>query len=199
MVQILNYEINEGQCKTGNVVVVDGSSGIGSVRYIKRDRMSKSVSAAACLGITLLAMACLTFPVGFPVAAIVQRASPEEDALAKTYQTNPSKAGIYIYRNDRLVAYKAPVLLDNVWVGDNVPKTYIFRQVDAGTHVITSWMENDATLTLDAKAGNNYFVWQELKGGPFAPPRGSELHLVDEATGKAGVAECELVEPSAAQ
>ena len=109
-------------------------------------------------------------------AAIVQRASPEEDALAKTYQTNPSKAGIYIYRNDRAVASKMSVLLNNVWVGDNVPKTYIFRQVDAGTHVITSWTENDATTTLDAKAGNNYFVWQELKGGPFAPPRGSELH-----------------------
>jgi hypothetical protein len=132
--------------------------------------MSKSVFAAACLGITLLTTGCIPGTIGFPVAAVVPRASPEEDALAKTYQTNPSKAGIYIYRNDRLVAYKAPVLLDNVWIGDNVPKTYIFRQVDAGTHVITSWTENDATLTLDAKAGNNYFVWQELKGGPFAPP-----------------------------
>jgi hypothetical protein len=129
-----------------------------------------------------------------PVAAIVPKASPEEDALAKAYKTNPSKAGIYIYRNDRSVAYKAPVLLDNVWIGDNVPKTYIFRQVDAGTHVITSWTENDATLSLDAKAGNNYFVWQEVKMGAR-----SQLHLVDEATGKSGVAECELVQSSAAQ
>jgi hypothetical protein len=114
--------------------------------------------------------------------------------LAKAYQTNPSKAGIYIYRNDRFVAYKVSVLLDNVLIGDNVPKTYIFRQVDAGTHVIRSWTENNAPLSLDVKAGNNYFVWQELVN-----PSRSELHLVDEATGKAGVAECDLVESSAAQ
>ena len=126
--------------------------------------MSKSVFAAACLGITLLATGCIPSLMLFlPVAAIVPRASPEADALAKAYQTNPSKAGIYIYRNDRSVAYKMPVLLDNVWVGDTASKTYIFRYVDAGTHVITSQTENDATLSLDAKAGNNYFVWQEFK------------------------------------
>ena len=55
-----------------------------------------------------------------------------------------------------------------------------------------SQTENDATLSLDAKAGNNYFVWQEFKRGLMAPR--SQLHLVDEATGKAGVAECELVQ-----
>jgi hypothetical protein len=124
-----------------------------------------------------------------PVAAIVPRASPEADALAKAYQTNPSKAGVY--RNDRNVAYKTLVLLDNVWVGDTASKTYIFLQVDAGTHVITSQTENDATLSLDAKAGNNYFVWQEFK--VFGGLR-SQLHSVDEATGKAGVAECDLVQ-----
>jgi Protein of unknown function (DUF2846) len=164
--------------------------------------MSKSVFAAASLGITLLATACFTFPVGFPVAAVVPMASPEADALAKAYQTNPSKAGIYIYRNDRAVAYKMSVLLDNVWIGDNASKTYIFRQVDAGTHVITSWTENETALTLDVKAGNNYFVWQRFKPpDPWGAPLSvrSELHLVDEATGKAGVAECELVESSAAQ
>jgi Protein of unknown function (DUF2846) len=154
--------------------------------------MSKSVFAAACLGIILLATGCIPSLMLFlPVAAIVPRASPEADALAKAYQTNPSKAGIYIYRNDRSLAYKIPVLLDNVWVGDNASKTYIFRQVDAGTHVITSQTENDATLSLDGKAGNNYFVWQEFK--VFGGLR-SQLHLVDQATGKAGVAECDLVQ-----
>jgi hypothetical protein len=121
--------------------------------------------------------------------------------LAKTYQTHPSKAGIYIYNTRMNVAYKASVLLDNVWVGDTASKTYIFREVDPGTHVITSWTENDATLTLDAKGGNNYFVWLEFKPDPWGPPLSarSELHLVDEATGKVGVAECELVQSSAAQ
>src|SRR6516165_8197863 len=158
--------------------------------------MSKSLFAAACLGITLVAPGCPNpFHLFLPVAAQVPLASPEEDALAKTYQTNPSKAGIYIYRNDRVVAYKVPVLLDNVWVGDNTSKTYIFRQVDAGTHIITSRTENDPTLYLDVKAGHNYFVWQEVKNGiTLTPPRVSQLHLVGEAIGKAGVAECDLVQ-----
>ena len=128
---------------------------------MKNDCMSKSLFAGACLGITLVAMGCIPtliffpFPAGFaplPVAAVVPLDSPEADALAKAYQTNPSKAGIYIHRNDRVVAYKVPVLLDNVRVGDNTSKTYIFRQVDPGTHVITSQTENAATLSLDVEA-----------------------------------------------
>lgn len=55
--------------------------------------MSKSVFGAACLGIALLATGCIEFGMFLPVAAIVPRASPEDDALAKTYQTSPSKAG----------------------------------------------------------------------------------------------------------
>jgi hypothetical protein len=120
-------------------------------------------------------------------------ASPEADASAKAFQTDPSKAGIYIYRNEIMgAAVKMPVLLNNVSVGDTTSKTYIFRQVDPGTHVITSKTEKDVTLSLDAQAGNNYFVWQEVKMGAFAAR--SQLHLVDEATGKAGVAQCKLVQ-----
>jgi hypothetical protein len=125
--------------------------------------------------------------------ASVPMASPEADASAKTYQADPSKASIYIYRNEVFgAAVKMPVLLNNVLVGDTTSKTYIFRQVDPGTHVITSKTEKDVTLSLDVQAGNNYFVWQEVKMGAFAAR--SQLHLVDEATGKAGVAECKLVQ-----
>jgi hypothetical protein len=38
----------------------------------------------------------------------------------------------------------------------------------------------------------NYFVWQEVKMGMFAPR--SLLQLVDEGKGRAGVSECKLIE-----
>jgi PBP1b-binding outer membrane lipoprotein LpoB len=122
--------------------------------------------------------------------ASVPMASPEADASAKAFQIDPSKAGIYIYRNEIMgAAIKMPVLLNNVSVGSTTAKTYIFHQVDPGTHVITS--QSDVTLSLDVQAGSNYFVWQEVKMGALSAR--SQLHLVDEATGKAGVAGCKLV------
>ena len=125
--------------------------------------------------------------------ASVPMATPEADAAAKAFRVTPNKANVYIYRNENFgAAIKMPLLIDNVAVGDTAAKTYVFRQIDPGSHVITSKTENDATLSLDVKAGTNYFVWQEVTMGAFSAR--SDLHLVDEATGKAGVADCKLVQ-----
>jgi len=125
--------------------------------------------------------------------ASVPMASADADAAAKTYKVEPGKANVYIYRNENFgAAVKLPVLIDNVAVGDTAANTYLFKQVDPGNHIITSKAEHDSKLSLDAEAGQNYFIWQEVKMGLWAA--GSELHLVDEAKGKAGVAECKLVE-----
>jgi hypothetical protein len=83
-----------------------------------------------------------------------------------------------------------PVTLDNAPIGETASKTYLFRQVVPGTHTITS--QGKDTLSLNTQAGNNYFVWQEVKMGFVSG--GSKLHLVGEKTGKAGVAECQLVQ-----
>jgi len=125
--------------------------------------------------------------------ASVPMAPPDADTAAKTFQTDPSMANIYVYRNETIgAAIKMPVLIDNMSVGDTASKTYVFKKVSPGSHVITSKTENDSTLTIDAKAGNNYFIWQEVKMGMWAAR--SELHLVDDAKGRAGVAECKLVQ-----
>lgn len=138
--------------------------------------------------------------VGFIVAttilsgcASVQMASPEADAKAKSFKTEPDKANLYIYRNETFgAAVKIPVLVDGTSVGDTASKTYIFRQVAPGKHVITSKSENDATLSIDAEAGKNYFVWQEIKMGLWGPR--SQLQLMDTTQGSAGVEECKLVQ-----
>jgi Protein of unknown function (DUF2846) len=125
--------------------------------------------------------------------ASVPMASVEADSAAKVYKTEPGKANVYIYRNEAMgSAVKLPVLIDDRAVGDTVAKTYILKQVEPGDHIITSKSETDSKLALSAVAGSNYFIWQEVKMGMWAA--GSELHLVDEAIGKAGVAECKLIQ-----
>ena len=127
--------------------------------------------------------------------ASVPMASQEKDAAAKTYAVKPDKANIYIYRNENFgAALKMPVAVDGRLVGDTAAKTYLKVEVPPGSHIVTSKTENDASLTLQTAAGKNYFVWQEVKMGMWAAR--SQLHQVDDATGKAGVDECKLIEGS---
>ena len=85
-----------------------------------------------------------------------------------------------------------PIALDGRLVGDTAAKTFLLLEVRPGTHMLVSKAENDSTLSLITAAGKNYFVWQEVKMGLFAAR--SALQLVDEAAGKAGVEECQLIE-----
>jgi hypothetical protein len=125
--------------------------------------------------------------------ATVQMASSEQDTAAKSFAVKPDKANIYVYRNETFgAAIKMPVALNGKPVGDTAARTYLLLQVEPGRHSVTSKSENDSGVTVDAAAGRNYFLWQEVKMGLMAAR--SNLQLVDEATGKAGVAECKLIE-----
>jgi len=125
--------------------------------------------------------------------ASVPMATPEQDAAARNFTVKPDKANIYVYRNETFgAAIKMPLALNGRLVGDTGPKTFILLEVAPGNHTLVSKTENDSTLTVNAVAGRNYFVWQEVKMGGFAAR--SALQLVDEATGKAGVTECKLIE-----
>lgn len=69
--------------------------------------------------------------------------------------------------------------------------TFIFQALEPGKHTVLSKTESDSALDVNAEAGKNYFIWQEVKMGAFAAR--SALHQVDEAKGKSGVKECKLV------
>jgi hypothetical protein len=146
--------------------------------------MLKRFIVAGALAAAVLASGC----------ASVQMASTEMDTSAKSYAVKPNKANIYVYRNEVFgAAIKMPVLLNGKAIGDTASKTYMLLEVDPGSHTIVSKAEKDSVLKVDAAAGRNYFVWQEVKMGMLQA--GSLLHLVDEPTGKAGVAECKLIQP----
>jgi PBP1b-binding outer membrane lipoprotein LpoB len=144
--------------------------------------MSRSITVVL-VALAALMMGCASVPM----------ASPERDTAAKTFVVKPDKANIYVYRNETIgSAIKMPVALNGKLVADTGAMTFLVLEVPPGAHTILSKTENDSTLSVDAVAGRNYFVWQEVKMGVFAAR--SALQQVDEAKGKAGVAECKLIE-----
>lgn len=145
--------------------------------------MFKKLIAASAILIVVFASGCASVPM----------ATPEQDAAARSFSVKPDKANIYVYRNETMgAAIKMPVALNGKLVGDTAAKTFLKLEVSPGSHTLVSKTENDSSVTVNAVGGRNYFVWQEVKMGAFAAR--SLLQLVDEATGKAGVAECKLVE-----
>ena len=145
--------------------------------------MLKKTLASCALAVAVLASGC----------ASVQMASSEQDTAAKSFAVKPGKSNIYVYRNETMgAAMKMSVALDGKLVGDTASKTYLLLEVNPGSHTVVSKTENDSSVTLNTVAGRNYFLWQEVKMGLMTAR--SNLQQVDEATGKAGVAECKLVQ-----
>ncbi len=145
--------------------------------------MLKKITVVGTIVVALAMGGCVSVPM----------ASADKDMTAKSFTSKPGKANLYVYRNETMgAAIKIPVVLDGKYVGDTASKTYFLFEVAPGQHELISKGENDSVLQLMVQAGSNYFVWQEMKMGAFAAR--SKLQSVDDATGKAGVAECKLIE-----
>ncbi|MBK5398060.1 DUF2846 domain-containing protein [Pseudomonas sp. TH39(2020)] len=145
--------------------------------------MFKQITFTALLVLTALTGGC----------ASVKMADESQDVQAKTFQVTPDKANIYVYRNESMGAgVKMPVALNGKPVGQTVAKSYLMLSVPAGQQTLVSSAENDSELKLTAEAGKNYFVWQEVKVG-FIKAR-NNLQVVDDKTGRAGVAESKLIQ-----
>jgi len=138
----------------------------------------------------LLVIAALSFTmVG---CASVKMADPAQDLQAKQFTPKANAAGVYIYRNESMgAAAKMDVSLDGKLLGQTAKKTYVFAEVQPGSHTVTSKAENTSEVTIDAVAGKLYYVWQEVKMGVMSAR--NKLTVVDEATGKAGVNQCNLI------
>lgn len=140
----------------------------------------KKLIAVAAVAITLAG--CASVPMG----------DAKMDAQAKTFVAPQDKTGLYIYRNESMGAVaKMTVAIDGQTVGQTAAKTFIYKEVPPGKHVITSSAENTDTLEIDAKPGTLAFIWQEVKMGILSAR--SKLHLVTAEEGKKGVGETKLV------
>ena len=124
--------------------------------------------------------------------ASVPLAPPEEDTAAKQFEAPEEKAALYIYRDQNFGgALKLKVTLDDKPLGATAPKTYFRTEVEPGSHVIKGIAENKDTVTLEAEAGQVYFIWQQIKMGIMSAR--NDMQLVDEQKGKAGVSKSKLI------
>jgi hypothetical protein len=132
----------------------------------------------------LLLAACATVP----------KASPERDLSAKQFAAPPKgKAALYVFRNESMGgAVKMSLQLDGAPLGETGAKTFHWVTIAPGKHTLMGKAENESAIDFTAKAGENVFVWQEVKMGLFSAR--NRLQLVDDERGHAGVAECELAE-----
>lgn len=123
--------------------------------------------------------------------ASVPMGDPAQDAALKKFAAKEEVSGIYIYRNENFgAAIKMDVEVDGAPLGQTAAKTYLYKEVPAGKHRITSKSENDDTIEIDTVAGKLYYIWQEVKMGILYAR--TKLHAVDTATGQSGVQESQL-------
>jgi hypothetical protein len=136
----------------------------------------------------LMALAALTLA----GCATPPTATPDLDAAAKTFAVPPGKANIYLFRDEVLGgAIAMDVYLNGKLMGQTGPTTYFKFEVLPGRYSILSKAENDSSIDVQAEAGRNYFVWQEVKMGMLYAR--NLLQQVDEQRGRAGVAQCKLI------
>lgn len=151
--------------------------------YLVTGRVMKKIILIAAVTLMSLLSGCASVPM----------ASLESDKQAKQFVVDPTKSNIYLYRNESFGgAIAMPVALDGRVAGKTGPKTYFYWSVEPGEHEITSLTENTVRIKINAKAGQNHYVWQEVKMGLWTAR--SALHEVTAEEGKKGVQECKLIE-----
>ena len=148
-------------------------------------KLQMRLLACGFLLITVFAGGCANIPL----------ASVEDDTRAETHSVPAGKSAIYVYRNESFGgAIPMTVMLNRKAIGQTGPQTYYLFEVEPGQHEIGSLAENQSFLMLTTVADKAYYVWQEVKMGMWKAR--SLLQQVDEATGRAGVAESRRAQPT---
>lgn len=117
----------------------------------------------------------------------------DKDQALKTFPVPPQdQAGLYIFRDSPLgFALKKTVKIDGQVIGETASKTYFYRLVSPGPHLLATESEfGDNTAELNAEAGKNHYVRQSIKLGVFVG--GAKLKEVSEAEGQKGVLNSKL-------
>ena len=140
--------------------------------------------------LTLIASYYLTGCISVPMASL------EADTARKEF-SSPSQdiSGLYIFRTPlpsyQDILVKRSIYLDDELIGDSLPKTYFYREVQPGKHKLSTESEfSNNDLTIDIKGGRNYFIRQYLKMGLLSAATGIEL--VSEEEGRKRVLKSKL-------
>jgi hypothetical protein len=123
----------------------------------------------------------------------IRLANSKDDHQAKTFTSLPSKASIYIYRNQGYMRNEEIIVDVGSWSGGRtIGKTFLLAVMDQGEYIVVARGDDKEELQIEVEAGKIYFV--RLTVRPAAVTANASLSLVDEDIGKAGVLECRLVQ-----
>jgi Protein of unknown function (DUF2846) len=126
------------------------------------------------------------FLAGLYACASIPLAGPGPEADAKSFKVDSTRGRIYIVRPGQRFGHAAgvafPVVVDGAIVGANGNATFIYVDVPPGVHRVSSQTrENYASVEIDAKAGQLYFVDQRPTSGLLSAR--VRLTLVDTSSG----------------
>lgn len=106
---------------------------------------------------------------------------PEEVAAqVKKFDPPPEgKAGLYIYRSGTFGAtLKKDIWIDGDCLGESAPRTFFYKQVDAGDRYLSTESEfSTRTKRVTAESGRNYFILQYITPGVFVG--GADFFIMD--------------------
>jgi len=134
---------------------------------------------AVLLALAALAGACTYVP----------RASAEDDARAKRFETRPDSCGLYVYREGQDGgSMELELTLDGRPIGRTSGGDFLFVWISPGSHTLASRGDENLQLSFEAGAGELVFVRQEGALGNWVIA--SKLVRVDENEGRRAVAGC---------
>jgi hypothetical protein len=113
----------------------------------------------ALAALALVAAGCASTP----------QASPERDAQAKKFETDPRSATLYVYRLDLRDADDdggdSVLYVDQKLIGSTVAGSYFVMRLRTGVHTFSGVANDQGKLKLEVRAGGLYFVWLKVRGG----------------------------------
>jgi predicted small lipoprotein YifL len=120
-------------------------------------------------------------------------ATPGQDAQARLLESVPDKAVIYLLRDlGDIYITEVKVGLDGQLMGTTSHNTFYRWEVPAGMHVIVSYTQPPAVLTLKTEPGGVYYVWQDINVGLLREP--SRLQVVDATTARLTMDQARLLQ-----
>jgi hypothetical protein len=142
----------------------------------------KITSCILVFSLTLLLIGCQT---------TVPIASPEQDAEAKSFSSDPERAVLYIL-NEPPISTLAVVELNGDLIGRASRGTYFHLKLSPGNYLVESKGGNAIpfVLPISVAAGKLYFVHLE---GDFTTGTWNRLTLMEDAIGRAGVAASKMI------
>lgn len=101
--------------------------------------------------------------------ASTPQASPERDAQARKFETDPRSATVYVYRLDLRGSDDdggdSVLYVDQKLIGSTLPGSYFVVRLRGGVHAFSGIANDQGRLKLEVQNGGLYFVWLKVRGG----------------------------------